>query len=640
MQRFERQLTVAAGSIGLTLLLLSFDFHFLEANLYDLRVTHGFQRLPSPNIVLITLDDATTKEFDELAPLSLDLHTKFLEILESNFAPKAIGYLVDMNHVHQMNPELFQKEWGNRFFQAAERLNRRGTPFLLGTPFDITGEILPPLPLHSLPHAVAVVHKDGNVFSGDKITRRALLSLYDKPAFHLALAQKLDATSSLSFPPGSFYVPEVDGRFFFFPYHRSTVLNHRNPNDLAYSRYSFGDILNRRLDPGVLQDKIVLIGTLNTNDSSDYALTPYSKNSFTNPKLVVHANILDAILHQEGIRPIAAFWNWLITFVVIHFVLGWILSSTPVYGVSATLGLAFAFTLLSQFLFYAKGLWIRESQPLMGIFVGYYLAVPYRLIREYKTRWSYQRKNELLLQVEELKTNFLSLVTHDLKTPVARIQGLAEVLLRNSHVQLGSENQETLRHILVSTEELNHFISSTLELSKVESNRIPIKFESKDVNQLLEKSIQEFRVPAQAKNVQILCDLEPLFPVRLDSSLISKVFNNLIDNALKYSSPNSTIQVKSEEKDNWIIVSVKDQGIGMTLEEQQSLFTRFYRAKNDATLSVSGTGLGLYLTKYFIEVHQGRVEVHSEKNSGSTFRIFLPLDRPTPSQPLQEVFNV
>src|SRR5690606_4181188 len=120
-------------------------------------------------------------------------------------------------------------------------------------------------------------------------------------------------------------------------------------------------------------------------------------------------------------------------------------------------------------------------------------------------------------------------------------------------------------------------------------------------------------------------ELEPLFPVKLDPHLISKVLNNLIDNALKYSPAGSEIRISSREVENWVEVSVQDQGIGMTAEELENLFTRFYRAKNDATTKVSGTGLGLYLTKYFVEAHQGRVEVMSEPGKGSTFRIQLPL---------------
>jgi signal transduction histidine kinase len=313
-------------------------------------------------------------------------------------------------------------------------------------------------------------------------------------------------------------------------------------------------------------------------------------------------------------------------FTMIALVLWWVLNLTPLYGVFATLGLAIVFMIAAQVLFSYRGLWIRESQPLVGVFLSYYLVVPYRLIREYKKRWDLQRKNELLLQVEELKTNFLSLVTHDLKTPVARIQGLAEVLIRKASERLLERDKDTLCNILNSTEELNRFISSILELNKVESNRLNINLESKDINQLIERSVEDFKAQARARKIKIITALEPLFPVKIDASLISKVINNLIDNALKYSPVESSIFIESKEVGDHIEVSVRDQGIGMTEEEQFSLFTRFYRAKNDTTTKVAGTGLGLYLTRYFVEAHNGSVAVQSELGKGSTFKIFLPID--------------
>lgn len=615
IKRFEKPLLVVLGAAGLTTLLLQMEFNLLEANLYDFRVSHGFQLSPDPSIVLVTLDDSTAHALDEFAPLSLDSHARFLETLEG-LKPRAVGYLVDMNQVHHSNPDLFQRGWGERFVNAAQRLQRNGTPLLFGTPFDVTGEVVPPFPLSTLPHSVAVVHKDGNVFSQDKVTRRALTHLHEKPVFHLDLAERLGAISPGYLPRGNYQFMDAESRFFFFRYHGKA----------PYQRISFVDILKGRIPAESLVGKTLLVGTLMHDDSSDFAFTPYSQQPFTHSKLSIHANILDSIIHHQGIVRAPSWVNWVVTFFVTAFVIFWVLTSTPLYGVFASISLVFTFVVLAQAVFEWKGIWLRESQPLVAIFLSYYLIVPYRLIREYKKRWDYQRKNELLTQVEELKTNFLSLVTHDLKTPVARIQGLAEVLKSKASDRLHPRDQETLGHILASTDELNRFISSILELNKIESNALKLKLEPKDINQLIERCLEGFKAQARSKGIRILDELEPLFPVKMDPELISKVMNNLIDNALKYSPSGSEVRVKSREVGDSIEISIQDSGIGMSPEEIQNLFTRFYRAKNDTTTEIAGTGLGLYLTKYFIEAHRGRVNVESEIGRGSVFKIFLPIE--------------
>lgn len=617
----ERLIAVSVGSVLLTAALMNLEFNLLEGNLFDLRMTRGLQLAPDPRITLLTLDDATLQSQDDFPPLPLSTHARLLEALEL-LEPRGVGYLIDLNQVQEVSPEIAaMSEWRERFTSSVRRLELRGTPVLLGTPFDVTGEVMPPFPLSALPHAVSTIHSDGNVFAEDKVARRASLSLYGKPTFHAELARRILELPQPPVPPGVYEVPEIDARFFFFRYHGNTTIQNAN----GYARLSMADVLAGKLPPGALRGKILLISTLLREDSNDYVLTPYSKSPFVNPQAVVHANILDSILHGHGIARPPQWVNAAVTLVMSASVLWWVMTSTPLYGVFATLSLALGFIVIGQLLFQLRGLWIRESQPLMGILVGYYLVVPYRLIREYKKRWDYQRKTELMTQVEELKTNFLSLVTHDLKTPVARIQGLAEVLLRQAGARLLTQDQQALQHILASTSELNHFITSILELNRVESNRLHLQLESKDINQLIERSAESFRSHAEVREIRLQLKLEPLFPIKLDAALLSKVINNLIDNALKYSPTGSQIEVASREDGDWVVIEVRDQGIGLSPAEIEHLFTRFYRAKNDTTTRVSGTGLGLYLTRYFVEAHGGFVEVESVPQQGSTFRIRLPL---------------
>lgn len=641
MQKLEKPFMIIAGAMLLTVILSNVEFNLLEANLYDFRMIHGLQPKADPQIVLITLDEESAKALDEISPLPLDIHARFMEALEK-FNPKGVGYIIDFTQVNLANPDLTRKdEWANRFVDAANRFESRGIPVLIGTPFDVTGEIVPPYPFSSLRHSIAVIHKDGNVFAEDKITRRALTQLNGNAVFHTEFAQLLreastQASGDSSFfgsgtapglaklPNGTYSVPEIEAKYFFFMYHGGPGVNSHADIVAPYTHYSFVDVLRGNLPPNALNGKIILLGSLFRQDPSDFAFTPFSRSSFTSPKLVVHANILDSLIHNEGVARAPQWINWLSTFVSSAIVIGCVMTFTPLYGVFSTIGLALLLLLVGQILF-QKGIWLRESSPLVGTFVSYYLIVPYRLIREYKQRWDYQRKNEVLTQVEELKSNFLSLVTHDLKTPVARIQGLAEVLLRKANERLIDRDKETLHHIVNSTDELNRFISSILELSKVESDRLHLNLESKDVNQIIEKILEDFKAQARSKKIRLVSNLEPLFPIKLDAQLIKKVLNNLVDNALKYSPAGSEVCIESREVDVWVEISVRDQGIGLTSEEREKLFSRFYRAKNDTTTVVGGTGLGLYLTKFFVEAHQGRVDVTSEPGVGSTFKIFLPL---------------
>jgi signal transduction histidine kinase len=142
---------------------------------------------------------------------------------------------------------------------------------------------------------------------------------------------------------------------------------------------------------------------------------------------------------------------------------------------------------------------------------------------------------------------------------------------------------------------------------------------------MLEQCAQKLEFQARQKGVDLTLELDPLFPIQVDPSLIIQVFTNIIDNAIKYSPGGSKVMISSREVGDYVEVVVEDNGKGMDEEETKQLFTKFYRGKTHPGDESKGSGLGLYLSKYFIELHEGSVSAQSRPGSGSKFSIHLPI---------------
>ncbi|RYZ98189.1 MAG: HAMP domain-containing histidine kinase, partial [Proteobacteria bacterium] len=188
------------------------------------------------------------------------------------------------------------------------------------------------------------------------------------------------------------------------------------------------------------------------------------------------------------------------------------------------------------------------------------------------------------------------------------------------------EQQEEMRQILESTENLDKFISKILNLTKVESNEIKLNKRSKDLNKILEQCVAKLSFQARSKDIQVQLALDPLFPIRLDPALLTQVFTNIVDNAIKYSPPGSQVRVSSREDGDKVEVTVEDSGLGLEEKEMAQLFTKFFRGNSHPGDPAKGSGLGLYLSRYFIELHEGTVEAYSRPGEGMRFVIRLPLE--------------
>jgi PAS domain S-box-containing protein len=226
-------------------------------------------------------------------------------------------------------------------------------------------------------------------------------------------------------------------------------------------------------------------------------------------------------------------------------------------------------------------------------------------------------------EADEMKTTFISVVSHELKTPVALIKGYASTLRR----QDARWDQETMRDSLQVIEEesdrLAELIDNLLDASRVQAGNFRLARVELDIDQLVVKVADKFRL--QARTHTLVADVPADLPlVSADEARITQVLSNLLSNAIKYSPEGSEVRVTGKSTPREVIITVSDQGPGISPEEQAQLFTRFYRADNAMTRKTQGAGLGLYLSRAIIEAHGGRIWVDSDGRSGSHFHFSLP----------------
>ena len=591
-------------AMGIAFLLNEFPFYSIESFSYDLRVRLKPTPKPTGHIALVSIDKSTHSTMNR-EPDIVD-HRELLKIIERD-RPRAIVYLFPPNQIRGTSSDV------RKFLETAENI-----PNLMIAIHDVISKgnedkIRLPPPYHNLFTIQGPLSTDYNKFAEDNVTRRILIDVDGLYTAHAQLAQMYN---------GIVKPEQYAGAFLFL-----NIL--QAYNDIAptgtYKPNSFFQVLNYQTPVGTFTDKIVLIGKETLESDTDYVRTPYSKEIVAMSKLEAHANAIDTLIRNSG--PVRTPWwiNFVLTSIISIITVFAVWRMRPTTGLVVLLVSSVAYLVLAQVLFSTTHIWVPIAQPVLAVFICYYFFIPYRLIIENRRSWEYYQKNRILTQVEELKTNFLSLMSHDLKTPLARIQGMADIVMHDCS-KLSQEQQDALKTITKSSEELTYFISSILNLSRVESEAVKLHLNTKDLNALIDEVVQRFRPIADEKGIQIITELEPIFSFRMDVDLIRQVISNLIENAIKYSEKGSKVLIITEEQDSHVVVQVADQGIGIAKHEVPNVFMKFYRSSEAKNSSTKGTGLGLYLAKYFVELHHGEISVESEHQQGSTFTIKLPME--------------
>jgi two-component system, OmpR family, sensor histidine kinase VicK len=226
-------------------------------------------------------------------------------------------------------------------------------------------------------------------------------------------------------------------------------------------------------------------------------------------------------------------------------------------------------------------------------------------------------------EIDKMKGEFVSIASHQLKTPLTGIKWMTELLMKQN---LNSDQMEFARGAHQSADRMVKLINELLDVSHIDTGRkFDLKKEKVDIIQLLESILQDLSDSAQRKNVELLLDKKnpAEIIVDVDKSKIRQVFANFIDNSIKYSKEKGKVTVGCSRENNEAIISIKDNGIGIPGKQQEKLFEKFFRADNAVLSETDGTGLGLYIAKAIVEAHNGSVWFDSVENKGTTFYIKL-----------------
>jgi signal transduction histidine kinase len=230
-------------------------------------------------------------------------------------------------------------------------------------------------------------------------------------------------------------------------------------------------------------------------------------------------------------------------------------------------------------------------------------------------------------RIDRLKTEVISIVSHELRTPLTSIKGFADLLLDDEIGPMGPDQQRKLvEGIAANADRLSGLVTSVLDLARIEEGRVRNEPEPCHVGEIVLAATQLMEPQFRAKNQIVLSSAPPDLPlVYADRRIVFDVLQNLLSNATKYTPEHGTIQVTAAAEWRCVRIAVHDDGIGMTLADQERLFTRFFRAQNAATKGIPGVGLGLVITQQLVELLGGEIQVVSAAGEGSTFSFTVPL---------------
>lgn len=231
-----------------------------------------------------------------------------------------------------------------------------------------------------------------------------------------------------------------------------------------------------------------------------------------------------------------------------------------------------------------------------------------------------------LLETNKMKTDFIRIASHQLRTPLSSLRWANDLLMHGGIIQPTEEQVEYLEIIKDSNQRMLKLIDDLLDATKIEMGNLSIAFKPVDLKPIAQLVMKDLIPLAKANNIETNFSAQENLPYALsDPEKCQMIFSNLIDNAIKYSKGKGRIDVSLKQDGNFILVSVKDQGVGIPEAQQKNIFQKFFRSDNIMKHQTVGSGLGLFIVKAIIDANKGKIWFESKEGQGTTFYFKLPI---------------
>jgi signal transduction histidine kinase len=230
-----------------------------------------------------------------------------------------------------------------------------------------------------------------------------------------------------------------------------------------------------------------------------------------------------------------------------------------------------------------------------------------------------------MAKLNRMKTEFVSIASHQLRTPLSALKWEAELLLSKYRRGMNSKQVKNLETIDELCTRMTRLVNDLLDVARIDQGRLFLKKEPTDISLIIKKAVNENMLLARARNVEISYAEKKLPKVIVDPDKIKLAIDNLLSNSIKYTTKKGKIEIKISKEGNSLVFNIKDNGVGIPEEQQDLVFNKFFRSDNVVKYQTEGTGLGLYITKNIVEQSGGKIWFRSIENVGTIFSFSLPI---------------